>query len=213
MAPENTCASFERAAALGVDGVELDVHLCEDTLVVIHDATLERTTNGTGPVAQQSLARLRRLDAGGGERVPTLMEVLEVLPAGMLVNIELKGDRTETAVAKVLPTLADRPVVVSSFDHSKLTRLRQTDEHVALAPLMQQFRLSLFATAQALDAVSINLGWRAATRSRVERAGERGWPVWCYTVNTVGDATALKAMGVSAVFTDRPDLLITEHTE
>ena len=74
--PENTLPAFERAAALGADAVELDVQLCEEALVVLHDESLERTTNGSGPLAATPLARLRELDAGGGARVPRLEEVL-----------------------------------------------------------------------------------------------------------------------------------------
>lgn len=108
LSPENTLPSFRRAWALGVNAVELDVHLVEDELVVIHDDTLERTTNGQGPVAGRSLAALRGLDAGGGWPIPLLREVVAALPAGAGLNVELKGTGTAAAGGFLHPLRGDR---------------------------------------------------------------------------------------------------------
>lgn len=89
--PENTLRSVRRALELGADGIEVDVHLADGRLVVIHDDTLNRTTNGTGPVAEKSFACLRSLNAGQGERIPTLEEVFDTVNRRAIVNIELKG--------------------------------------------------------------------------------------------------------------------------
>ncbi|WP_372695342.1 glycerophosphodiester phosphodiesterase, partial [Immundisolibacter sp.] len=91
LAPENTLAAVRRAVEFGIPWVEVDVQACADGLVVIHDDTLERTTDGHGPVATQPLAALRRLDAGGGERIPLPQEVLDLCRGRCAVNLELKG--------------------------------------------------------------------------------------------------------------------------
>ncbi|MYJ75784.1 MAG: glycerophosphodiester phosphodiesterase, partial [Gammaproteobacteria bacterium] len=129
LAPENTLAGFARAVELGVDGVELDVHLAGPEVVVIHDERVDRTTNGVGLVRDLTFAELRRLDAGDGQRVPTLKEVLDLVPEHMLVNIELKGVGTAEPVAAIVGDLALGAkrgrlpaLLVSSFDHGELGR-------------------------------------------------------------------------------------------
>src|SRR4051794_29972802 len=92
--PENTLRSFARAIEIGVDAIELDVYCVDDRLVVIHDDTLERTTNGRGEVMKSTFAALRQLDAGRGERIPTLEEVFAAVPERLTVNVELKGSGT-----------------------------------------------------------------------------------------------------------------------
>src|SRR5919202_5121590 len=118
--PENTLASFERGLELGADWIELDVHLSRDgALVVIHDETLDRTTNGSGLVKDHTLAQLERLDAGGGQRIPTLDEILEWARAnGVVLDIEIKNaplyyNGIEAAVVRALDarTMTEQAVV------------------------------------------------------------------------------------------------------
>ena len=117
--------SFRRAFACEVDAVELDVHAVDSRLAVIHDSTVDRTTNGRGPVSGYSVANLKRLDAGDGEAIPLLEEVMEALPAEMGINIELKGPGTEKLVAATLHDAAN--TLVSSRD---LGRLKAFDVRV-----------------------------------------------------------------------------------
>ena len=100
--PENTLASFELALELGAAGIELDVHRVDDELVVIHDDRVDRTTNGKGPVSQFTLQDLGELDAGEGEKIPLLAEVLSVVQDRHLVNVELKGNQTGELLAEFL---------------------------------------------------------------------------------------------------------------
>ena len=206
LAPENTLASFAKAVALGVDGVELDVRLVEDELVVIHDERVDRTTDGSGLVGELSLAQLRRLDAGAGERIPTLTEVLAAVPSRCLVNVELKGAGTAASVARTLGG-ERRPLLVSSFDHGELAQFHALCPDVPCAPLIGRWQAGLERVAKSLDASAVNLADRLASAERVAKIASWGCRSLVYTVNDAQRAQRLKGMGVAGVFTDYPDRL------
>ncbi|MYA18201.1 MAG: glycerophosphodiester phosphodiesterase [Gammaproteobacteria bacterium] len=217
LAPENTLAGFARAVELGVDGVELDVHLAGPEVVVIHDERVDRTTNGVGLVRDLTFAELRRLDAGDGQRVPTLKEVLDLVPEHMLVNIELKGVGTAEPVAAIVGDLALGAkrgrlpaLLVSSFDHGELGRFHEIQPGVGCAPLADRWCPGLESTARALDAWSVNLSRRVATKAHVDAVRSWGRRCLVFTVNDPAGARTLGAMGVSGVFTDYPDRLLDE---
>ena len=212
MKPENTLASFAHAIELGVDAVELDVHLTADQqLVVIHDERVDRTTNGSGEVAALTLAALRELDAGAGESIPTLEEVLGAVPTDVTVNIELKGRNTAQPAASAVGEIS-RPLLISSFDHDELHRFHDLCPATACAPLLARWRGErrerIEEVAQVLGAWSVNLADRIATPEHVRFV--RGWGFRClvYTVNDAERARELHAMGVAGVFTDYPDRLL-----
>lgn len=213
--PENTLAGFAHAVDLGVDGVELDVHMAESEVVVIHDERVDRTTNGTGRVSELSFAELRRLDAGAGQPIPTLKEVLDLIPEQVMVNIELKGPGTALPVAGILGDRADGDettklpsLLVSSFDHDELRRFHDICPGVPCAPLAKRFSDGLEPTVRALDAWSVNLSLRTATEAHVRAVRNWGRRCFVYTVNDLATAHALRAIGVTGVFTDYPDRLI-----
>ena len=204
LAPENTLASFRRAVELGVDAVELDVHVVEGELVVIHDDSVDRTTDGTGPLKDYRLGPLRELDAGDGERIPLLEEVFEAVPGSVGINVELKGPGSG-------PVLADRlrddgrAVLVSSFDRQELREFHTRRPEVPCAPLHHRLRPGMAAEARNLDAWSINVAEGLVDRTLVERLGAEGFPVLAYTVNDPARATHLAELGAGGVFTDFPD--------
>lgn len=214
LAPENTLGSFARAVELGVDGVEMDVRMCGKRAVVIHDADVDRTTDGSGPVANYSFSALRRLDAGCGETIPTVEEALESLPRELMVNIELKGSGTGESVAKIVRRQLDRHrqsrrLLVSSFDFPELTRFRSHCPEVACAPLARRWSIGLRGTATELSAWSVNLSDRATTAQRV--AMVRSWGCRClvYTVNDAERGRLLRSWGVDGLFTDYPDRFLS----
>lgn len=208
LAPENTLASFSQAVRLGVDAVELDVHLSADErLVVIHDDRVDRTTDGNGQVAATTLAALRMLDAGGGERVPTLDEVLEAVPMRIAVNIELKGRGTAEPVARAVAGCR-RPLLVSAFDHGELARFHGLCSAIPCAPLLARWRPGVLDTARTLDAWSVNIADRIADAATVNAIRESGCLCLVYTVNDAERAAALRTMGVAGVFSDFPDRLL-----
>ncbi len=140
--PENTLRSIRRALDLGVDGVEIDVYFVDGQLVVIHDDTLERTTNGRGRVEEQSFDYLRSLDAGKGEKIPTLCEVFETVNRRAFINIELKGRNTAMPVFELIEEYCDskgwkkEDFLVSSFDHRELGKLKSRG--IRLGPLFSE---------------------------------------------------------------------------
>src|SRR5271154_2195490 len=127
---ENTLRSVRKALDLGVDGVEIDVYLAGGQLVVIHDDTLERTTNGRGRVEDQSFEYLRSLEAGLGEKIPTLREVFETVNRRAFINIELKGGGTAEPVLELIEEYVNKrgwvreDFLISSFDLHELGKLK-----------------------------------------------------------------------------------------
>jgi glycerophosphoryl diester phosphodiesterase len=220
LAPENTLPSFQRALDWRCPMIELDVHLAspgakEQELVVIHDEKLSRTTSGKGLVSEHTLTELRTLDAGEGALIPTLTEVFMLLQAHeaqfdqrVALNVELKGAGTGVEVAHWLASMPVWPVVVSSFNHEELAMFRTLDAHTPVAPLFDKYRKNWLETAQALEAVGVNLSLKLARQQTVEEISEAGFPVSVYTVNDPGVALKLNALGVKGIFTDRPDLLM-----
>lgn len=211
---ENTLAGFARAVELGVDGVELDVRVAGSEVVVIHDDRVERTTNGSGMVSELGFAELRGLDAGDGQRIPTLAEVLELVPRHVMVNVELKGAGTARPVAGIVGGLADvvqttglPALLVSSFDHDELRRFREICPGVPCAPLAGRWSDDLESAVRALDAWSVNLSLGAASEAHVRAVRSWGRRCLVYTVNDPARARALGAIGVTGVFTDYPDRL------
>ena len=124
--PENTLRSVRKALELGADGIEVDVYFADGQLVVMHDRTLGRTTNGSGFVTRKSFAYLRSLDAGRGERIPTLAEVFDTVTHRAVINVELKGPRTAAPVTALIDEYVRQrgwrydEFLVSAFDHTQL---------------------------------------------------------------------------------------------
>ncbi len=203
--PENTLPSFSAALELGVDAVELDVHLVEDALVVIHDATLERTTNGFGRLSSCTLEALRNLDAGGGAQVPLLDEVFDLVPPDVGINVELKGAGTGERLAEYLIARPRPEVLVSSFSRPELAAFRRRCPEANVAPLFSRWHPGIWEIAERFRAWSVNLSTRLATRKRIAEAQGRGFRVLVYTVNDLDLARSLIGAGVHGIFTDHPE--------
>jgi glycerophosphoryl diester phosphodiesterase len=202
---ENTLPSFLKAVETGVDAVELDVHLADGELIVIHDDTLDRTTNGRGELHDARLSDLRNLDAGNGAPIPLLKEVLEALPVEIGVNIELKGPGTGAPLAEFLPGDPGRDVLVSSFEHGRLRAFAAERPDIPVAPLYGRWRGEPLRTCQLLGARFLNIGRKLARADRLAAANAAGLKVLVYTVNDLHEARRLFEMGAWGVFTDFPD--------
>lgn len=210
--PENTLRSVRKALELGVDGIEVDVHFVGGELLVIHDATLDRTTNGRGRLARRSLEYLRALDAGKGEGIPTLREVFELVNRRAFINVELKGRRTaEPVAALVKEYIRERgwsrdDFLLSSFDRGELRAVAAggSGDH-RIGVLFHRTARRFAPLAAELRAYSINPPLRFTDRPLVDAAHAHGLKVFVFTVNHPADIARMRAIGVDGIFTDFPE--------
>lgn len=208
--PENTLRSFQRAIDLGVDCVECDVRPTADGwLVLVHDETVDRTTDGSGRVDRLTFADLRRLDAGQGERVPTLEELLDLIHGKVQAHVELKGDGIEASVLGFLEhkdALAE--VVLTSGDTQKLRRVRARHGKVTLEHIFAQPPPDAIQRAQSVKARRISCHFSHASAEFVEAAHRAFLEVIAWPPNTLATMQAMIDLGVDHICTDRPDLLL-----
>lgn len=221
--PENTLAAFREAANLKIYGVELDVHLTKDgELVVIHDESIERTSNGTGYVKDMTLSELRAFDYGSwfssdfsSEKIPKLEEVLQIFKnTTHHVNIELKSDifPYEGLGNKVLYVIekfqmADR-VVVSSFDHEAIREFKKSAPHIEVALLSMEVLVDAYDYARFIPADAIHIFLPTAFRKMTKESLLKGAIIRVFTVNEVEHANSLQKVGVHAIFTDYPEKML-----
>jgi len=223
-APENTLAGFRRAALFGIRWVEFDVALTRDNEpVLLHDETVDRTTDGKGRLAAMTLGEVRMLDAGSwksaefkGERVPTLTEAFDTLRSlGLGANIEIKptrGREAETGaivarlVAAAWPESLPRPLL-SSFKPESLIAARDVAPSVARGYLLNRLGRGWQKEAAALGCVSVHCSQRTLSRAAAAEVRQAGYRLLSYTVNDAARARLLFEWGVEAVFTDYPDRL------
>lgn len=207
--PENTLRSIRTALSLGAHGIEIDVRLASGHLVVIHDSTLGRTTNGHGFVARKSLDQLRQLDAGLGEIIPTLREVFHTVNRRALINIELKGPHTAAPVEALILEFIENhhwsfsDFLVSSFHKSQLRSIQ--DHRIPIGLLITRPSPRSILTAQRLRASSIHLALPFANKNFIDAAHQKNLHVFVYTVNHPHDIARLQSIGANGVFTDFPE--------
>jgi len=228
-APENTLAAFKEAIRLGADLIECDVHLSADGVpVIIHDDTVDRTTNGRGAVSTLACARLRRLDAGAwfssrfrGERIPTLEEALECARGRCGLNLEIKGPSGRrrggpaapalTLVARAVAGALRRtgfrePVIVSSFSTQALCAARSQMPHVRLGHLASRSLRGLRSAHRTLGLYAVHPHVRLAASRRVRLAHRLGLLVLFWTANDLRLMRRLLALGCDGLMTDDPAL-------
>lgn len=221
--PENTLAAFYAAANLPIDGVEFDVHLTKDQqVVVIHDESINRTSNGTGFVKDMTLQELREFDYGSwfseefvGMEIPTLGEVLNVFrDTNLRVNIELKSDifvyqgLEELVLREVKQQGMIDQVVISSFDHEVVARVAKLAPNVENAALFVNSILEIAKYQEQIPAKALHVYLPSAVRRPVREAIEQGSIVRVYTVNEVEHAALIMNSGVDAIFTDEPEKML-----
>ena len=209
--PENTLSSFNLAVAMGSPWIELDVYSVEGELLVIHDDSLERTTNGVGEVMASSLEYLRSLDAGGGQQIPSLREVTELVDQRCSINVELKGPDTALPVSRFLAGLCDEgwdshAFLLSSFDHAELAK---ADPRFRRGALFNRASPDYFTRTADLHAYSINLSSRLVSRELIDEAHSNGLKVYVYTVNEADEIRQMDMLGVDGVFSDFPDRVLS----
>lgn len=223
LAPENTLASLRRAKIEGATWVEFDVMLSADGIpILFHDVTVDRTTSGHGMIAKLSLKEIQSLDAGRwfsnefqGERVPTFRDVIsEIKALEFGANIEIKptpGLGVETAKATCALISSDWPdslplPVISSFDTSAMAVAREMSPDIERAMLFRKLPKNWQSIVEELDCQAVHMSTKYVTQANIDAIRRHGFPVRVYTVNDAARGRELKNMGVSSIFTDRPDL-------
>jgi glycerophosphoryl diester phosphodiesterase len=219
-APENTLAAFERAVQLGAPFIETDLHLTRDArFVAIHDATVERTTNGRGAVHDLTLAELRELDAGKwfdrefmDEKIPTLDEILEFARKNDVVfYLELKSNAAfgmhHALVGALRHAESAARTVVISFDAATLSAVNKLDPSLMLGLLVETPNPNAISTALNVGARQICPAHDVVTPGFVSQAHDRGLHVTTWTINNTEEMRAMISAGVEGIMTDFPDRL------
>lgn len=215
LAPENTLSAFREALKYPIDAVELDVYRCKTgELVVIHDLYLGITTNGQGFVEEKTLAELKALDAGKGEKIPTLEEVFDLIDKRLVINIEIKGE----AVAPILGDLITRYVIekgwpynnflVSSFDHPQLKTLQILYPEIPRGVLYCCIPLDYAQEAALLDAEAVIMYVGLLRKEFIDDVHRKGMKAYVYTLNDPQFVPNLLSYGLDGIITDFPNLFI-----
>jgi glycerophosphoryl diester phosphodiesterase len=206
--PENTLLSIERAIHIGVNAVEIDVRLSKDKeLVVIHDATVDRTTDGIGPVCDFTVDELKQLDAGKGQRIPTLHEVIEFIDNKVNLVIELKEEGTVEGVFELIKrnTVQDT-VYVISFWHKFVKTIKEMDSHIKTGVLFVGCPVDVcIATRICADALVMNYSF--IDSDFVQTAHQEGLKVFVWNIDNKNLIRPYADMGVDGIGTNDPRVL------
>jgi glycerophosphoryl diester phosphodiesterase len=210
--PENTLRSFKKAMELRVDMIEFDVYVCKSgELVVIHDETVDRTTNGKGEVEQKTLAELKELDAGKGEKIPTIEEVLDLADKKIKINIELKGGNTAKPVSDVIEKYVEEngwsyeDFLVSSFNHGELKKFKELNPKIKTGLLVEEIPDGFINFAEKSDAYSVNIPIKLANENFVKSAQGRGLKVYIWAANEQDEIEKAKSLGADYICSNFPD--------
>jgi glycerophosphoryl diester phosphodiesterase len=207
--PENTLISFQKAIEMGADGIELDVHLSSDGhLVVIHDETIDRTTNGKGTVNKLTLQELKSFRINNKYEIPTLEEVLDLVNKRCFVNIELKNQDTAEQVVQLIERYISENnwnqthFLVSSFDWNALQQVRFSKEDIRIGVLTETDMDLAFSFARFIKAEALHPDFQLLTNEYTVKIQEKGIRVFPWTVNEKEDIQKMKSFKVNGIISD-----------
>lgn len=219
-APENTLAAFRKGLEMGANGIETDVQLSKDgEVVIIHDMTLERTTNGSGYVRDHTLEQLQSLDAGAwygehfaGERIPTLGELFDLVrDRDIVINIELKNSKfpykglEERVMELIIEAELEERIILSSFNHGSLTHCKNINPNITTGMLYQNSLYKLWAHVRRVKADALHASFPNVNKRMVDKAHMNGLMVNVWTVNERADMKSLLHSNIDGIITDFPD--------
>ncbi|MEL0643826.1 glycerophosphodiester phosphodiesterase family protein [Olleya sp. Ti.3.14] len=211
---ENTMESIQKALDLGVDGIEVDVHVCKTgELVVFHDFTLDRITDGTGEIGKFSLSELKHLKVENLYSIPTLTEVLDLIDNKICINIELKGEHTANPTCAIIKDYVDNKnwtmdhFIVSSFQEKELLDVFSCNPNIALGVLTKASVNQAIALAKRINAKAIHPNLALLSKDNVKQTQDQGYKVNVWTVNTKQAIARMKSYNVDAIISDFPDRL------
>ena len=210
--PENTLLSFQKAIDIGVDGIELDVHLSSDgAIMVIHDETLDRTTNGKGFVNELSLQELKTFQIEKENTIPTLIEVFDLVNKHCFINIELKGNGTSKPVINLIEHYIEEKnwnyghFIISSFNWSALQEVRKWNAKIQIGVLTHTDLDLAIAFAKFIKAETIHPYFHLLTKENTLKIQNEGFKVFAWTVNETEDIQKIKSFHVNGIISDFPD--------
>ncbi|KUJ63270.1 glycerophosphodiester phosphodiesterase [Flavobacteriaceae bacterium CRH] len=212
--PENTLKSFKKALDLNADGIELDVHLSADGhIIVIHDETIDRTTNGKGLVNAFSLSELKTFLIEEKYQIPTLNEVFDLVDKKCLINIELKGLGTAGKVVCLIEEyISDKnwnyeDFIVSSFDWDLLKETSNLNSKIQIGVLTEEDLDKALAFAELIKARAIHPDYQLLNLENVQEIQQKGFMVLPWTVDDENDIQKIKSYNVDGIISDFPDKL------
>lgn len=208
--PENTKSAILEALKVGVDGIEVDIQSSLDDYMVIHDSWLDRTTSGKGRVSNFTAHELSKLDAGNGEKTPTLQQLFDWNNNKSLLNIELKHTfALERFVAQLEQNIEAKKIskaniLVSSFDHHQLQWLKNKLPWLKIGALTSSIPINYAKFASDLNAYSVHADKTFINKAFAEDAKKRGLKIYAYTVDREEDIALMLEYGIDGIFTNYP---------
>ncbi|KAA1152590.1 glycerophosphodiester phosphodiesterase [Pseudoalteromonas sp. FUC4] len=208
--PENTKSAILEALKVGVDGIEVDIQSSIDDYMLIHDSWLDRTTSGKGRVSSFSAHELFKLDAGNGEKIPTLQQLFDWNNNKSLLNIELKHTfALERFVAQLEQNIEAKKIskaniLVSSFDHHQLQWLKNKLPWLKIGALTSSIPINFAKFASDLNAFSVHVDKTFINKAFADDAKKRGLKIYAYTVDREEDIALMIEYGIDGIFTNYP---------
>ena len=208
--PENTKSAILEALKVGVDGIEVDIQSSLDDYMLIHDSWLDRTTSGKGRVSNFTAHELSKLDAGNGEKIPTLQQLFDWNNNKSLLNIELKhAFELERFVAQLernieANKISKANILVSSFDHHQLQWLKSKLPWLKIGALTSSIPINYAKFASDLNAYSVHADKTFINKAFADDAKKRGLKIYAYTVDREQDIALMIEYGIDGIFTNYP---------
>ena len=210
--PENTLQAFQKALDLNSDGIELDVHVSSDgQIIVIHDETIDRTTDGKGLVNDFTLAKLKSFLIDGKHQIPTLKEVFDLVNKKCLINIELKGLGTPSKVVALIEDYISEKnwnynhFIISSFEWNMLEETSNLNPNIPIGVLTEEDLSKALAFAEKIKAKAIHPDFQLLNENNVLQMQDKGFLVLPWTVNSEEDIQKVKSYKVNGIISDNPD--------
>lgn len=210
--PENTLAAFQKALDMDADGIELDVHMSADgKIIVIHDETVNRTSNGIGFVTDFTVQQLKAFRIDGIHQIPELSEVFELVNRRCLINIELKSATATQPVCSLIEKYVSEKnwkydsFLVSSFDWTALQKIKSLDPKIQLGVLAATNLELAIAFAKFIKAETIHPYFHLLNAENTKLMQEEGFEVFTWTVNEMEDIARMKSFNVDGIISDFPD--------
>ena len=211
---ENTIESVQKAIELNVDGIEIDVFKSKTgELVVYHDPSLSRLSNSNAFIEQISLDSIKKIELIGGYFIPTLKEIVDIIPEKIFLNIELKGQDTSFETNKIITNYLKTynfPIskfIISSFRWDELKKIRSINKEIPIAILVDSlYKIDdAIKLAKQVNAIALNPNKNFITREIVNKIKSNNIKVYPYTINTSRNIRRVRSMGVDAIITDYPE--------